>query len=118
MSVDEGGKSPAVTQFVRSCFITVISSIVTMTIGDSLSHHAGMKFSTFDQDNDGYKDSCAVPYGGAWWYNSCRYSNLNGMYLHGSTTSYADGVVWRTWTGYHYSLRISEMKIRPSDFGI
>jgi len=72
-----------------------------------------MKFSTRDQDNDVWTNSCAVTYKGAWWYEKCHDSNLNGLYLSGSHTSDADGVNWRHWTGYNYSLRFTEMKIRP-----
>lgn len=40
--------------------------------GDSLSYHAGQKFSSNDVDNDDWKDgSCAVEHGGAWWYKEC-----------------------------------------------
>lgn len=42
------------------------------TAGDSLSYHAGHKFSTFDMDNDGWGDgNCAQAHSGAWWYNAC-----------------------------------------------
>jgi len=76
--------------------------------------HLGQKFSTRDQDNDvEYGRSCAVVYKGAWWYTWCHHANLNGRYLRGNHTSYADGVNWRHWTGFHYSLRFTEMKIRP-----
>jgi len=81
--------------------------------GDSLSRHRGYKFSTRDQDNDAASVSCAVIHKGAWWYERCHSSNLNGFYLRGRHTSYANGVNWRHWTGYHYSLRFTEMKIRP-----
>ena len=73
----------------------------------------GHKFSTRDQDNDRYRESCAVLYKGAWWYDDCHNSNLNGAYLSGNHSSFADGVEWNAWTGYHYSLRFTEMKIRP-----
>jgi len=79
-----------------------------------LTQHRGHKFSTRDQDNDVWRESsCAVKYKGAWWYRSCHASNLNGAYLRGSHSSYADGVEWGAWTGAYYSLRFTEMKIRP-----
>jgi len=86
--------------------------------GDSLLiSHVGHKFSTRDQDNDvNDAGSCAVLYKGAWWYSKCHASNLNGLYLGGNHTSYADGVEWREWTGLHYSLRFTEMKIKYRDF--
>jgi len=82
--------------------------------GDSLVGHRGHPFSTWDQDNDSLTTgSCAREYKGAWWYAKCHASNLNGRYLRGPHDSFADGVAWKAWTGYHYSLKISEMKIRP-----
>ena len=84
------------------------------TAGDSLVYHNGMTFSTKDEDNDAWGDNCAVTYKGAWWYNSCHLSNLNGLYLSGPVTSYADSVNWNTWKGYYYSLKFTEMKTRPN----
>jgi len=81
--------------------------------GDSLTKQKGEKFSTPDQDNDSWDKDCANTFKGAWWYGSCHSSNLNGLYLGGPHESYADGVIWYDWTGHHYSLKISEMKIRP-----
>lgn len=40
--------------------------------GDSLSYHAGSKFSTFESDNDVWLEgNCASSHAGGWWYNSC-----------------------------------------------
>ena len=77
--------------------------------GDSLSRHRGQPFATMDKDR--YR--CAVTYKGAWWYESCHSSKLNGLYHHGAHSSYADGVNWYNWKGYHYSVKKAEMKIRP-----
>ncbi|OCT66968.1 hypothetical protein XELAEV_18038250mg [Xenopus laevis] len=78
--------------------------------GDSLSGHKNFSFSTKDRDN---KSNCAHTFKGGWWYETCHYSNLNGLYLHGNHTSYANGVNWSTGRGYHYSYKVSEMKFRP-----
>ena len=50
-----------------------------------------MQFSTKDQDNDGGSGSCAQLYKGAWWYNACLSSNLNGLYINGAHSD--DGMV-------------------------
>ncbi|XP_017945123.1 ficolin-1-A isoform X2 [Xenopus tropicalis] len=78
--------------------------------GDSLSGHKNFAFSTKDRDNKG---SCAQRFKGGWWYEACHYSNLNGLYLRGDHTSYANGVNWSAGKGYYYSYKVSEMKIRP-----
>ncbi|XP_011189963.2 angiopoietin-related protein 1-like [Zeugodacus cucurbitae] len=48
--------------------------------GNGLRTHLSMKFSTYDRDNDIYKDNCAMIFKGGWWFRSCYRSNLNGLY--------------------------------------
>lgn len=83
------------------------------TAGDSLTTHNlnNMAFSTKDRDNDNKSGgNCAQQSNGAWWYNSCQHSNLNGQYLRKNKGF--TGVRW-----YHYrgdlSLKFTEMKLRP-----
>ncbi|XP_063422828.1 microfibril-associated glycoprotein 4-like isoform X2 [Mytilus trossulus] len=80
--------------------------------GDAMKLHNGNKFSTMDKDNDVCKDNCAALFKGGWWYESCHYSNLNGLYSKGSHSPYADGVNWYQWKGYNYSLETTTMMIR------
>ena len=78
--------------------------------GYSLAYHNNMAFSTKDRDHDRSGYHCAVRGTGAWWYDSCHYSNLNGEYL--GNRQEKRGVGWfyfrRT-----LSLKFSEMKLRP-----
>ena len=74
---------------------------------------SGMAFSTKDVDNDlDDTRSCAVDFNGAGWFHSCLSANVNGLYLKGNHTSYANGVNWGSWKGFHYSLKSTSMKIR------
>nr|Q9U8W8.1 RecName: Full=Techylectin-5A; Flags: Precursor [Tachypleus tridentatus]BAA84188.1 techylectin-5A [Tachypleus tridentatus] len=86
--------------------------------GNSFGRHNGHNFSTIDKDHDTHETHCAQTYKGGWWYDRCHESNLNGLYLNGEHNSYADGIEWRAWKGYHYSLPQVEMKIRPVEFNI
>ncbi|EDO45446.1 predicted protein, partial [Nematostella vectensis] len=82
--------------------------------GDSFAYHNNFAFSTKDQDNDDKTDeSCAVTFKGAWWYGGCHHSNLNGFYFVNSQSPYGQGINWLDWKGYDYSLKRTEMKIRP-----
>ena len=82
-------------------------------LGDSLTYHKDQAFSTHDADNDANtNNNCAIIAKGAWWYNTCLNSNLNGQYLSGPTgTTFC--VSWNYWLGHYYSLKETEMKIRP-----
>uniref|UniRef100_H2YI41 Fibrinogen C-terminal domain-containing protein n=1 Tax=Ciona savignyi TaxID=51511 RepID=H2YI41_CIOSA len=83
------------------------------TAGDSLTYHHGHPFTTKDVDNDSSSGNCAVRYHGAWWYNNCRDSNLNGEYLKCQTTS-VQAASWRNFHGRKYSMKFIEMKFRLS----
>jgi len=80
------------------------------TAGDSLGRHNMHPFSTKDRDNDDYGASCAQEYHGAWWYDACHSSNLNG---HWGDAHYGQGLDWHSTTGYNATVTFTEMKIRP-----
>ena len=97
---------------VDHCFLTVLG-----TAGDALSYHGGQPFTTRDQDNDNNdKKNCASLRHGAWWYDNCHRSNLNGSYRHRNSSPQNDGVNWKGWKEKTYSLKRTEMKIRPVNY--
>ncbi|XP_065372525.1 ficolin-1-like [Calliphora vicina] len=82
--------------------------------GDSLKYHLGSKFSTKDQDHDNHKSSsCAQDYTGAWWYNECHHSNLNGKY---GDNTHAKGISWQTFRHYNVSVENVKMMVRRRTF--
>lgn len=88
------------------------------TAGDALSYHNGMTFATHDLHNAGSGRQCAEWAHGAWWYNDCFHSNLNGRYYktgkYWTNTGWGDGIVWRHIKGTNfYSLKSTVMKIKP-----
>ena len=86
------------------------------TAGDSLAwYHNGRRFTTRDNDNDLRSGgNCAQDFIGAWWYDNCYRSNLNGLYFNSATQNH-QGIVWWRWTMAHISLKFSEMKTRPNN---
>ncbi|XP_028391352.1 techylectin-5B-like [Dendronephthya gigantea] len=84
--------------------------------GDSLSNHNQMQFTTKDNDNDVWSSgNCATSYKSGWWFNSCHPSNLNGVYLDAGQIN-TIGINWYNWKSSWYSMKKSEMKIRPNQF--
>ncbi|CAB4014826.1 Hypothetical predicted protein [Paramuricea clavata] len=77
--------------------------------GDSLAYHNGHKFSTKDKDNTG---NCATNRKGAWWYDACAWSNLNGQYL-GPNQDQWHGIQWRFWKNTNECMKRADMKLRP-----
>ena len=92
-----------------SLFLIKIRSLILLGLKSSFNN----LFSTIDRDNDAWSKNCAERFSGAWWYSACHNSNLNGLYLRGEHESFGDGVNWYHWKGYHYSLKLTVLKIRP-----
>ncbi|XP_056394644.1 tenascin-X isoform X3 [Hyla sarda] len=82
--------------------------------GDSMSYHNNMIFSTRDRDAQKRILPCAMSYRGAWWYRNCHYANLNGIY---NNNKDHQGVNWKTWKGFEFSIPFTEMKMRPRGVG-
>ena len=80
------------------------------TIDDHLTYrHNGMPFSTKDKDQDKYSGNCAISYTGAWWYNVCHNSNLNGKnYGHAKD----NGATSMCWYGFPQSGCVSLKTIK------
>ena len=85
----------------------------TGTAGDSLSYHSASSFTTMDKDNDSNRgENCAIKSVGAWWYNSCHDSNLNGQYMSAGKQG-SKGMVWFYWKNNLQALKASQMMLRP-----
>ncbi|XP_059160751.1 fibroleukin-like [Physella acuta] len=75
-----------------------------------LSYHDGMKFSTFDTDNDLRSDlNCAQVGRGGWWYRDCKYVYLNGVWR---TTDAGTGIIWNELSSDGPFVDSVEMKVR------
>jgi len=78
--------------------------------GDSLAFNNGMKFTSFDNDQDTWSNNCAAHHKGAWWFRGCGHSCLNGFrYSEGSTQP---GFWWYHLHDKWIAVSGSTMKIR------
>jgi ficolin len=83
--------------------------------GDSFKIHDGMAFSTYDRDHDNISTvNCAETFTGAWWFNRCHTSNLNGQNFGvAEATPDGKGIIWSKFSGQNYTLKNVQMAIRP-----
>lgn len=77
-----------------------------------MTFHNNMPFSTYDRDNDRSSLNCAAhnTLKGAWWYNNCWRSSLNGKY---SRTASTGGIRYMDWTSSE-TLKKSSMMIKKT----
>ena len=84
--------------------------------GDGMSRVNDRYFTTKDVDRDMESTvNCALFYPSGFWFKDCFDANPNGVYRPSSVTDgSAQGIIWKPWRDYTYSLKATEMKIRPA----
>ncbi|CAL1540357.1 unnamed protein product [Lymnaea stagnalis] len=84
------------------------------SLPDELTYHNNMPFSTYDAP-DPY--GCAANMKAGWWYNFCAYTLPTGIYYNGGWYtpggSMYDGIFWKDWYGYNYSLKFISWTLSP-----
>ena len=90
-----------------SKYVLAISGFSGNASNTDVAYHNGLKFSSFDQDNDKSSNNCASNFRGGWWFQSCYIFNLNGVYDAAGTTYSID---WNDSTKER--LKFVEMKVR------
>lgn len=87
---------------------------------DGLRAHNGMKFTTFDRDNDERCDNCAMAHLGGWWFKNCYSAHLTGRLgnmsnSNGQTCWQEHKICWAQTRPWRYvPLKKVTMLIRPS----
>ncbi|VDI45825.1 Hypothetical predicted protein [Mytilus galloprovincialis] len=84
----------------------------TGTAGNAFSDNYGMEFTSREneRDNDLHSYHCGKGRQGAWWFNACGKSSLNGPYK-ASSISDVKVIHWYTWRRYK-ALKATEMKLK------
>ncbi|MCL4129541.1 UNVERIFIED_CONTAM: hypothetical protein GTU68_019169 [Idotea baltica] len=84
---------------------------------NDLHYNINAQFSTKDADHDSSSTNCAEAHKGAWWYKGCTYCDLNGFQHRGSyernATVEPDGIYWSGFRGWDYSLKSTQLSVRP-----
>jgi len=78
---------------------------------DSLKKQKGQQFTTRDRDNDVTHTGNCAEHSGAWWYEACHNSNLNGLYKKGEKNN-PETVCWYHWKNKFESLMTTKMMVR------
>ncbi|XP_069101560.1 ficolin-3-like [Argopecten irradians] len=83
------------------------------TAGDAMGDLNGIKFSTFDSDEDmSNTTNCAELGQSGWWYSDCGLSNLNGPFTMDNGTEMVNAMTWWTFHGSNRPLKKSRMLFR------
>uniref|UniRef100_K1QJJ8 Ficolin-2 n=1 Tax=Magallana gigas TaxID=29159 RepID=K1QJJ8_MAGGI len=85
--------------------------------GDGMDNHgstdpSGMKFSTIDRDNDNAPALCTFARQGAWWYNQCTLTNLNGIYGNGTCLTTETCNFWYLISSSYVGVKTSYIMVR------
>ncbi len=81
--------------------------------GNAMARHNGMKFSTYNRDNDASTNSenCASKWKGGWWYQHCHDANLNGIFQTARSTS-PKYMSWKQLRSSYGNIVFSTIKVR------
>ena len=117
------GTTPSVVWTYQLFRVGGAETDYTLTIGqgqgvggtyDSMAYNSGGRFTTPDNDNDGYSGNCAAVYGGGWWYkSSCSWSFLNSKYQFHTPGNVWSRLCWPVNSGSNPTYyNLVQMKIR------
>ena len=79
---------------------------------NGMAHANGMKFSTYDRDNDIYSGHCSRLSPGGWWNSNCHDGILTGRYQYFHQSFASHSLCWRDPAGAYRRVKIAEMKLR------